>query len=326
MSDFKKRILEPLLIPLSAFVFVGGVAWGLSRMLLATTADGATFLALIAALSVLATCGIIASKGFHAPQRTATIVSYVALVAGGSIFAATAGIRPVEHHLPEASFTITAGNAQSFDQNHIHLEEKEEQVVRFINKDPAAPHNWGVTRTREFSTDPGRLLVVPGSPLNKGESRDYLLEESKIPAGTYFYFCFVHPVMTGQLDIGEGGEGPPPPPPPPTRRPSIPPPPSSGPPVPGLTVSIKAQNIQFDSPTIRLPAGKRVEILFENADNQIPHNLSIYRDEAYTENIFEGEIFPGPAAKSYSFEAPPAGTYFFRCDVHPAMKGRAIFA
>lgn len=320
MSNFRTRILEPLLIPLAAFAFVGGVAWGLSRFLLATTANGATFLALAAAVLVLAACAAIATTGFHATQRGVTIASYVAIVAGGSVFAATAGIRPVHTHLPEPSFEITASNATSFDTDHIHLEEEEEQVVRFTNKDPAAPHNWGVLKTREYSADPAQVVVDAGTSLGNGESRDYLLEADEVPPGTYFYFCFIHPNMTGQLDIGAGGQAPPTS----TARPTgAPPPPPTGP--PGATrASISAENVQFNTDELRLAAGRQVEIVFENRES-LPHNIAIARDEAFSDRIFEGEQATSETI-TYRFTGPPPGTYFFRCDFHPAMKGTAVFA
>ncbi|HEX9697494.1 MAG TPA: hypothetical protein VGB64_14405, partial [Actinomycetota bacterium] len=71
MSDFRKRILEPLLIPVAAFAFVGGIAFGLSRILLVTTANGASMVALVAALAVLTVAGVIASRGFHVPEKFA---------------------------------------------------------------------------------------------------------------------------------------------------------------------------------------------------------------------------------------------------------------
>ncbi|MGH2830125.1 MAG: cupredoxin domain-containing protein [Actinomycetota bacterium] len=316
MSEFRKRVLEPLLVPIAAFVFLGGIAWGLSRIFLATTTDAAAGLALMAALAVLTGAGVIAAKGFHAPQRTATIVSYIAIVAGGSVFAATAGIRPIHPHLPEPSFTITAANAVSFNVPQITLEPKAEQVVRFTNQDPAASHNWGVLRTREFIVDPANVVVDPGTPFGAGVSRDYLLTEERAREGSYFYFCFVHPNMRGTLTIGAGGEAPPPPRPTTTRPPG----PASS------AITLIAKDFAFNLTEIRLTARRPVRITLDNRDPSAPHNVSIYRDAEFTEHIFHGEeTVTGPDRFTYSFTAPPAGSYFFKCDFHPAMTGAAIF-
>lgn len=196
-SNFKVRILEPLLIPLAAFVFVGGIAWGLSRLLLGTTVNGAAALAFAASVAVLVSCAAIASHGFRKPEKWAAGLSFVAIVAGGSVFAATAGIREFEAHLPEPSAVITASTATTFDQTTLTVEAAPVVVIRFQNNDPAAPHNWQLNASKEPGAD---VLVEPGASFFAGASRDYAL--NNVGAGSYFYFCAVHPAtMTGTLTV-----------------------------------------------------------------------------------------------------------------------------
>lgn len=88
---------------------------------------------------------------------------------------------------------------------------------------------------------------------------------------------------------------------------------------------VVAENIAFDVTEIMLPADQAVEIEFVNMDAD-RHNISIYPDQAtalsLSDAIFEGEIVTGPdASTTYSFTAPPAGEYYFHCDVHPNMSG-----
>ncbi len=87
-------------------------------------------------------------------------------------------------------------------------------------------------------------------------------------------------------------------------------------------VSIKAVNNEFDKAEFELQAELPARISFRNEDENIPHNVAIYRDEEHTDGVFVGDVLPGPITISYLFEAPPAGEYFFRCDVHPNMAGK----
>ena len=84
---------------------------------------------------------------------------------------------------------------------------------------------------------------------------------------------------------------------------------------------IAAENILFTADSLSLAAEAEVTIAFDNRDTGVPHNVAIYTDETATEEIFVGEVFPGPEAMEYTFTSPPAGEYFFRCDVHPTMTG-----
>lgn len=331
MSDFRKRILEPLLLPVAAFTFVGAIAFGLSRILLATTANGASLVALVAALAVLISAAAIAAHGFRKPEKLMALVSFVAIVAGGSVFAATVGIRPVEHHVPEPSFVFTAVNAVEFEQSEATVETADELVIRFTNNDPGAPHNWGVQTEPVFAASPS--LVEPGEGLSAGQSRDYIMEHPD--PGTYYYFCFIHPNMKGVLTIaGEGGEAPPPPPPTaesptpaqsPTATASPSPPPSPSPAGPALTsIEITAINIQFDEDSLLLEADAEISVTFHNNDPSVPHNFAIYSVDL-SRKVFDTTVFNGVETKTGSFTSPAPGTYMFRCDVHPNMKGDVVF-
>ena len=85
-----------------------------------------------------------------------------------------------------------------------------------------------------------------------------------------------------------------------------------------VTVQLSAENIAFDKSTISVPAGADVVVVFNNNES-IPHNLAVYETSAASEEVFVGEIITGPRTIEYRFTAPMTpGTYFFRCDVHPA--------
>ncbi len=65
---------------------------------------------------------------------------------------------------------------------------------------------------------------------------------------------------------------------------------------------------------------------FNNRDSGVPHNFAVYETEAAEKNIFRGQIVTGLGKAEYTFDAPAVpGTYFFRCDIHPAlMNGHLI--
>jgi plastocyanin len=92
-----------------------------------------------------------------------------------------------------------------------------------------------------------------------------------------------------------------------------------------VSIDLIAQSLAFDKNTITVPKGARVTINFNNKD-PIPHNFALYTNSSASTSIFVGQIITGPTTATYTFTAPAtAGTYFFRCDVHPtAMTGSFI--
>ncbi|RPJ53968.1 MAG: hypothetical protein EHJ95_01165 [Methanobacteriota archaeon] len=86
-----------------------------------------------------------------------------------------------------------------------------------------------------------------------------------------------------------------------------------------VTVNLTARNIAFDTTTIAAPRGAAVTINFDNQDS-MPHNFALYTNTSASQAIYTGEIVTGPRQIVYTFAAPEQpGTYFFRCDVHPAQ-------
>ncbi|MEO8425079.1 MAG: cupredoxin domain-containing protein [Actinomycetota bacterium] len=85
----------------------------------------------------------------------------------------------------------------------------------------------------------------------------------------------------------------------------------------GTKLHVVAMDSVFDTDCLAVPAGKAFTILFENHDPGIPHNLSIYTDETATQVLFTGEVVTGPGKVTDHVDALEAGTYFFRCDIHP---------
>lgn len=100
-----------------------------------------------------------------------------------------------------------------------------------------------------------------------------------------------------------------------------------------VTIELTAKNMAFNQSVITVPAGATVIVNFHNREDAgssqvtgISHNFAVYDSPAAGTTIFSGEIITGGEDASYRFTAPATpGTYFFRCDVHPAlMTGKFI--
>jgi plastocyanin len=85
-------------------------------------------------------------------------------------------------------------------------------------------------------------------------------------------------------------------------------------------VQISAKDLKFSKAQLSAPAGKAFSIAFDNQEGA-PHNVAIYKDQSASQKVFAQDPFGGPKAVTYQVGPLAAGSYFFRCDVHPDMKG-----
>ena len=91
---------------------------------------------------------------------------------------------------------------------------------------------------------------------------------------------------------------------------------------PGAVVALSAQDIAFQPDALTAPAGEPFTIAFDNRDAGVQHNVDIFTDDSFSGTpLFEGELVTGVATANYEVDALDAGTYAFRCVVHPQMVG-----
>ena len=85
---------------------------------------------------------------------------------------------------------------------------------------------------------------------------------------------------------------------------------------PAVTLELSAVNSVFDKSSLTVPAGAPFAIVLDNRDT-VPHNVSITGGPPGS----TGELFGGPARRAHVFPALSAGSYRFKCDLHPEMTG-----
>jgi cytochrome c oxidase subunit II len=93
----------------------------------------------------------------------------------------------------------------------------------------------------------------------------------------------------------------------------------------GSSITLTAQHIQWDKSCIAAVAGQPIRITIINKDAGIAHNFAIWVSSALKKRLYQTGNFTGPATKTFTAPALPAGKYYFQCDVHgPAMSGTLI--
>jgi plastocyanin len=103
--------------------------------------------------------------------------------------------------------------------------------------------------------------------------------------------------------------------PPPRPAGNAPPPPSAP---PGATVlQLAARTLLFDKRSLSAAANQPVVLQFNNEDAGTLHNFALYTNRNATSKIFGSELTTGPKVETFNFTAPAAGSYYYRCDVHP---------
>lgn len=329
MNEFGKRILAPLAIPVGAVAFMGVLVFSLSRILLAVEEMASTSIALLVAAEILGVAAVLAAASrVKTAQRLIIFLTGLGLIAGGAA-SANIGIRPIEKH-GGVEVLISAKNI-AFDKKELAFPEEQKVRLVFTNNDAGIPHNVSI-----YNDESGTETFFEGETFSGVASKAYEVEPLK--KGAYYFKCDVHPSMNGTVAVGEGaGEAvaePEPTEPTQTAAPARTSAPAEEPteePTEGgesagaTTETIAAKNIAFDKATLTLAAGTDVTVTFDNQEN-FPHNFAIYTDAEFTSLFQKTEIFSGPKSVDLTFAAPAAGTtHYFKCDVHPNMKGEITY-
>lgn len=105
--EIRNRIMLPIEVPVGALLCIGLLVALISRVLLATSKDGSTGVAIVVAVLVLGVATLIATK----PRLSANLISALLLLGGiavlvGGITAATVGPRDFEEHHDETEYEL----------------------------------------------------------------------------------------------------------------------------------------------------------------------------------------------------------------------------
>jgi plastocyanin len=98
----------------------------------------------------------------------------------------------------------------------------------------------------------------------------------------------------------------------------------------GAELAIIAKDIKFNLSELTVDVGSAYTLTLDNQDAGVQHNWSLYENErAASRNAQSLAATPlklGPSKDSTTFSVSKAGTYFFRCDVHPTTMTGTLLA
>jgi plastocyanin len=290
--------------PLIAVAFAAVLVWSFSRILLAVDKNQASAIALLMAMNLLIGAALIAYGG-RVRRRPAAfpflLIASLVVIAGGTVAAVAFGDRGAEEagegEQPQTQVVTLEATELEFTQTELTLTAGARIRMTFANADSGTQHNFSL-----FNGPDATAPVIFRGSLNTGPTTVTYDFTAPGRPGDYFFQCDVHPgTMTGTAKVvpaepGGGGE--------------------AGAP------TVEARGLQFLQPNVSVPSGGQVAIHFVNSDAGTQHNIAVFRgQDATAPLLFRGELIAGPAEVDYTFEAPPPGTYFFHCDVHPTMTG-----
>lgn len=299
----RESLLLPILIPFGALAVIGLALFGFSRILLAVSHNAATAVALGAAVAIMAIATFVATRkrvsSGSLAGLTIGVLGSCMLIGGVAIVAIGPEKEPQVVAKPQVlALTAPVGAAANgFEPGMLSAVPGQPIQIVLDNQESGVPHNVAVYAS-DPAKDPSAALLGSADPL-PGPSK-LTVKVSALKVGSYFFRCDVHPAtMHGVLTVAEGGGA------------------SGG-------ASLSAKNLQFSTDKISLPASQATTISFDNQDAGTPHNVAIFSDKGYTDEIFTGDIVAGPAKVTYDIQALDAGTYFFHCDIHPTMMGTVV--
>jgi len=298
-EDIRERTTLTLGVPLGIFAVVVFVVFLFSRILLNVPRQVAVAVALMTALNVLITCGIIALRKVEGATTFALLlVIAVPLVIGGSIAAKIITVKePAKHVPPPPPVALSAKNL-AFNPPNLTLPPGD-ATIDFKNED-TAPHNVHIFD----GPDANAPSLFAGEIVNPGASATYKVTGLKA-GSTYFFRCDVHPAqMTGKVTVAApstsaaGGKV------------------STGP------ILLGAANTAFAKSQLDIAANTPTKVILKNADSA-PHNFDIISGPPpYAKPAEQPQLAQPGASVTYDIPGLPAGQYQFQCDIHPGnMKG-----
>jgi hypothetical protein len=91
--------------------------------------------------------------------------------------------------------------------------------------------------------------------------------------------------------------------------------------VPAVPQISASSATSFDTKLLIVPARRPFDLVFDNKQAGVPHNVKIADSAAQATILFDGEVVTGPVQVTYHVPALEAGDYYFLCKIHPNMNG-----
>ena len=91
--------------------------------------------------------------------------------------------------------------------------------------------------------------------------------------------------------------------------------------VPAVPEISASSAVSFDTKLLIVPAGRPFDLVFNNKNAGVPHNVKIGDSAAMATVLFDGEVVTGPTQVTYHVPAIAAGDYYFECKIHVNMNG-----
>ena len=91
--------------------------------------------------------------------------------------------------------------------------------------------------------------------------------------------------------------------------------------VPAVPQISASNSVSFDTRLLIVPADRPFDLVFDNKQAGVPHNVRIDDSPAGATILFDGELITGPAQVTYHVPALETGDYYFLCKIHPNMNG-----
>lgn len=301
MSDQRSResLLLPIVLPLGTLLAIGLVLFGFSRILLKLSNNAATVVACVTAASVLGVATFVATRKRVSGAALFPMVGMIAGIALLSGGVALVAVGPEKVPVQPQNAALTAppdASTDGYAQTELSLKSNTPTTLLFNNQEVGVQHNVVIFQGKD---DSGQQMFA-GELTTGPQQQPYAVPP--LPAGTYFFHCEIHPVtMTGTIAVAaSGGQG------------------------GGGGIAIKAANLAFDTNKLTMPADTPTPLEFTNDDAGTTHNFAVYKDSAYTQSLFTGDLTTGPETTTYQLPSLAAGTYYFKCDVHPDMNGTLV--
>jgi plastocyanin len=292
----RESLLLPIVIPVGLMVVILSVLFGFSRVLLSVTPTAAWVVALTVAFATLMIATFVAGR----PRVTGSITGgMVAAVLGVALFAGGIAVamgpeKEKPASAPAQTVTISASNnaaVSGFDQKALTWSADSAVSLVFNNQDSTV-HTVYIAASAQTTGSP----LFAGSDVAGGTQFAYHVQ--KLPVGSYYFFCSIHPTtMNGPLVVKAGAPG---------------------------ALAVTAHNLAFSTNKLDASAGQPFSIQFTNQDPGVQHNIGIYSDANYAGEVFKGNIISGVDTTVYDVRALTAGTYYFKCDIHPTMNGTLV--